>query len=130
MGFEDGADKYEVQGEKSKELRGQPGGAAVKCAHCTLAAWGSLVRIPGHDVDMTPLGKSHAVVGVPHVKWRKMGMDVSSGPVFLSKNRRIGSSYLRANLPPKRKKKKEESSKRKPLFLQRIRYLGKCIPFY
>ena len=28
---------------------------------------------------------SHAVVGVPHIKWRKMGMDVSSGPVFLRK---------------------------------------------
>ena len=30
---------------------------------------------------------SHATVGVPHIKWRKMGMDVSSGPVFLSKKR-------------------------------------------
>ena len=28
---------------------------------------------------------SHAVVGIPHIKWRKMGTDVSSGPVFLSK---------------------------------------------
>ena len=35
----------------------------------------------------------HAVVGVPHAKkQRKMGTDVSSGPVFLSKKRRIGSS--------------------------------------
>ena len=34
---------------------------------------------------------SHAVVGVPHIKWKKMGTDVSSGPVFLSKKRRIGS---------------------------------------
>ena len=34
---------------------------------------------------------SHAVVGVPHIKERKVGMDVSSGPVFLSKKRRIGS---------------------------------------
>ena len=34
---------------------------------------------------------SHAVAGVPHTKWRKMGMDVSSGPVFLRKKRRIGS---------------------------------------
>ena len=30
----------------------------------------------------------HAVVGIPRVEWRKMGMDISSGPVFL---RRIGS---------------------------------------
>ena len=35
---------------------------------------------------------SHAVVGVPHIKQRKMGMDVSSGPGFLSKKRRTGSS--------------------------------------
>ena len=54
------------------------------------AARGLLVRIPG--ADMAPLGKSHAVVGVPHIKQRKMGMDVSSGPVFLSKKRRISSS--------------------------------------
>ena len=34
-----------------------------------------------------------------------MGTDVSSGPVFLSKKRRIGSSQLRANLPQKTKTK-------------------------
>ena len=51
---------------------------------------GSLVRIPG--ADMALLGKSHAVVGVPHIKQRKMGKDISSGPVFLSEKRRIGSS--------------------------------------
>ena len=45
---------------------GQPGGTAVKCAPSALAAQGSPVRIPG--VDMAPLGKSHAVVGVPHIK--------------------------------------------------------------
>ena len=28
----------------------------------------------------------------PRIKWRKMGMNVSSGPVFLSKKRRISSS--------------------------------------
>ena len=55
-----------------------------------LSGRGSPVRIPGADV--APLGKRHAVVGIPHMKWRKMGMDVSSGPVFLSKKRRIGSS--------------------------------------
>ena len=33
----------------------------------------------------------HAVAGVPCIKQRKMGMDVSSGPVFHSKKRRIGS---------------------------------------
>ena len=68
----------------------RPGGAAVKFAHSTLAAWGSPVRIPG--ADAAPLGKSHAVVGIPHIKQRKMGTDVSSGPVFLSEKRRTGSS--------------------------------------
>ena len=29
----------------------------------------------------------HAVVGVPHIKQRKMGTDVSSGPVFLKKKK-------------------------------------------
>ena len=45
--------------------------------------------VPGSDPgsDMA----SHAVLDVPHRKWRKMGIDVSSGPVFLSKKRRIGS---------------------------------------
>ena len=36
--------------------------------------------------------KSHAAAGVPHIKQRKMGMGVSSGPGFISKKRRIGSS--------------------------------------
>ena len=35
-------------------VRGQPSGAAVKCAHSASAAWGSLVRIPG--ADMARLG--------------------------------------------------------------------------
>ena len=33
--------------------------------------------------EPTPLISSHAVVGVPHTKWRKMGTDVSSGQIFL-----------------------------------------------
>ena len=28
---------------------------------------------------------SRAVAGIPHIKWKKMGTDVSSGPVFLKK---------------------------------------------
>ena len=65
-------------------------GPAVKCAHSAPAAPGLPVWIPG--TDMAPLGKSHAVAGVPRAKQRKMGTDVSSGPVFLSQKRRIGSS--------------------------------------
>ena len=45
---------------------------------------------------------SHAVADIPHIKQRNMGMDVSSGPGFLSKKRRIGRCQLRANLPPKK----------------------------
>ena len=63
---------------------------------------------------------SHALAGVPHIKQRKMDMDVSSGPVFLSKKRRIGSRcQLRVNLP---QKKKDHSQK-----LLSLR-LFKCIP--
>ena len=36
---------------------------------------------------------NHAVAGVPHIKERKMGTDVSSGPLFLGKKSRIGSEY-------------------------------------
>ena len=42
-----------------------------------------LVWVSG--MEMAPLAKSHAVAGIPHIKWRKMGMDASSGPAFLSK---------------------------------------------
>ena len=62
------------------------GSTAVRCTRSTSVAWGLPVWIPG--ADMALLGKTHAV------EWngRKMGMDVCSGPVFLSKKRRIGSS--------------------------------------
>ena len=39
-----------------------------------------------------------------------MGTDVSSGPGFLSKKRRTGSSYLRANLPQKKEKYKMQKN--------------------
>ena len=71
---------------------------------CFPAARGSPVPIPG--ADMAPLGQSHAVEGVPHIKWRRMGTHVSSGPAFLSKERRPGSSWGRANLPQTNKQKK------------------------
>ena len=44
----------------------------------------------GSQVRRWHRSSSHAVVGVPQIKQRKMGTDVSSGPVFLSKTRRIG----------------------------------------
>ena len=39
------------------EIRGPPGGTAVKCAHSALAAQGWPVQIPG--VDMASLGMPH-----------------------------------------------------------------------
>ena len=59
---------------------------------------------------------SHAVVGVPRINWRRMGTDVSSEPGFLRKKRRTGSSWLRANLPPKKQNKtKTKTNKNKKL---------------
>ena len=59
-----------------------PHGAVVKFS-------GSLrwprVRQFGSQVQTWHCLTSHAVVGVPHIKQRKMGTDVSSGLGFLSK---------------------------------------------
>ena len=52
--------------EQGARFWGQPSGPAVKFAVPLLHSPGSLVQIPG--VDMAPLGKSPAVVGVPHIK--------------------------------------------------------------
>ena len=51
---------------KTSDVMGWPGVSAVKCTRSTLAARGLPVWIPGED--MAPLGKSHAVVGIPHIK--------------------------------------------------------------
>ena len=62
--------------------------AAVKFARSASVAWGLPV---GSWVRTWRRLSSHAVAGVPHIKWKKMDTDVSSGPVFLSKKRRIDS---------------------------------------
>ena len=65
-------------------LRGWPRGLAVKGACSATGDLGSdPKRAPTHRLS------GHAVVA-SHIKWRKIGTDVSSGPVFLSKKRRIG----------------------------------------
>ena len=65
-----------------------PGGTMVKLAHSSSVAWGSPVQIPGADLCTA----CQAMLWqVSHIKQRKMNMGVSSGPVFLSKKRRIGS---------------------------------------
>ena len=79
---------------------GRPGGAALKFARSASVAQGSPVWIPGADMALfgKPCCGRH-----PTYKVEEDGMDVSSGPVFLSKKRRTGSSWLRANLPPQKK---------------------------
>ena len=67
---------------------GQPGGPAVKFAHSALEAWASLVRIL--VADMALLGKP-CCGRHPTYKVEEDGQEVSAGPVFPSKKRRIGS---------------------------------------
>ena len=50
-----------------------------------LVARGSRVQIPVQTY--APLIKP-CCDGVPHTKWRKIGTDVSSGPIFLTKKKR------------------------------------------
>ena len=69
--------------------RSQPGGAAVKCTCSTSEAQGSRVLIPGGD--MAQLGTPYCSRR-PTYKVEEDGHDVSSGPVFLSKKRNVGSS--------------------------------------
>ena len=48
---------------------------------------------------------SHAMAAVPHMKWRKMGADVSSGPIFLKKKKEEDWQQMlaQANCPQKMK---------------------------
>ena len=61
---------------------------AVKCTRSAAGAPGFASSGPRHAPTHCLAG--HAVA-VSHIKWRKMGMDVSSGPVFLSKKRKTGT---------------------------------------
>ena len=68
---------------------GRPGGAAVKFARSASRRPGVPGSIPG--ADMALLG-TPCCGRRPTYKVEEDGHDVSSGPVFLSKKRRTGSS--------------------------------------
>ena len=53
-------------------------------AHLALVAWGLQVWIPGMDWYTT---HQPCCGGVPHTKYRKIGMDDSSATVFLTKKK-------------------------------------------
>ena len=82
--------------------RGRPGGTAVKCAHSALAAQGSSVRILG-----APLGTPCCGRRPTYKKQREMGMDVSSGSVFLREKKEDWQQLAQSDLPQKKKKKGE-----------------------
>ena len=99
-----GLSKVKLNGSKllRKEMDGcRPGGAGLT-VHVPFRRPG--VRRFGSWVQTRHRVASHAMAGIPHIKWKEMGMDVSSGPVFLGEKRRIGRCYLRANLPQKQRK--------------------------
>ena len=73
---------------ESKSPGGRTSGAAVKFTRSTSRQPG--VHRLGSRLRTWHRLARHAVVGVPHIKWRKMGMDVSSGPVFLNKKEEDG----------------------------------------
>ena len=79
---------------------GRPRGIAVKCPRP--AAGG-----PGSDPGRAP---THHLSGhaeaASHIKWRKMGTDVSSEPFFLSKKRRIDMDVSSGLIFLTKKKKK------------------------
>ena len=70
-----------------REPRGLPGGIAVKFVCSASVAQGSPVQILGTDLYTA----YQAILWqVSDIKLRKMGTDVSSGPIFPGKKRRIG----------------------------------------
>ena len=67
------------------------GPVAQQLSSCSALGLGFSGLDPGHG-PMHCLS-SHALAGVPHIRYRKMGTDVSSEPIFLSKKRRIGNGF-------------------------------------
>ena len=75
---------------ENTNLRYPPGGPVVKFARSACRGPGFCQF--GSRVWTWHRMAHHDTVGVPHIKWRKMRMDVSSGPDCLSKKKRTGSS--------------------------------------
>ena len=75
-----GKEKHKNNAKKKSPQRGRPRCAAGKF---TLLLWQPRHSDPGEDLPTAC--QNHAVAGVPHIKQRKMGTDVSSEPLFLSK---------------------------------------------
>ena len=75
----------------------------LSSVHSTSAAWG---WFPG--MDQTTCQRPCGGGGDPHTKkQRKIGIDVTSGQIFLNRKKKIGNGYqLMANLPQQKKKKK------------------------
>ena len=76
--------------------RAWPHGLVVKLG---VLHFGRLASVPGHG--LIPLVSGHAVAA-SHIKYRKIGTDVSSGPIFLSKKIK------------KKKKKKKNGGRARP----------------
>ena len=65
-------------------------------------------------VQTQPCLSSHAVAA-SHIKQRRIGTDVGSATIFLSKKRKIGNRYqLKANLPHTHKKQTKVSQTHRP----------------
>ena len=71
--------------KKSKRLQGQPGRASGSVHALCCSGLGFAGSDPGRALTRHLSG--HGMV-TSHIEWRKMCMDVSPGPVFLSKRRR------------------------------------------
>ena len=76
--------------EISKRRKGLGAGLVAQWLSLHLPLWRPRVCQFGSPVKPMHCLASHAVAGIPQIKQRKVGMDVSSGPVFLSRKRRIG----------------------------------------
>ena len=72
-----------------------PGSLVAKFTYSTSVAWGLQVQLLGTDLALL---SSHAVVA-SHIKWRKIGTDVSSATIFLTKQTKKKNTTLSRPAP-------------------------------